>query len=588
MEQKNLILAIVLSLAILFGFQFFYETPRLRQQQAAQQAALQVQQTEQLAQGGVAALPATPGAPSATPSATPSVPGVTAIPPAADRETVLGRAPRIVIEAPRVTGSIALEGGRIDDITLLDYRETVEPSSPHITLLSPIGANNAYYAEFGWTGVDRLTKLPDSKTRWTADRDRLTPSQPVTLAWDNGEGLRFTKTLSLDANFMISVTQRVENTGGASTTLHPFGLVKRNGLPATQGFFILHEGLLGVFNGILREKTYKDLKDDGAKLEEKTKGGWLGITDKYWLVAVIPDAREEVQGRFTHVGGAGEGFQVDYLGAARTLAPGQSIESTHRLFAGAKEVHLLKRYRDEQGVDSFEYAVDWGWFYFLTKPIFAVMEYIYKFVGNFGVAILLLTLLMKAIFYPLANRSYVMMSKMKKLAPAMNEMKEKYGDDRQRINQELMGLYKREKVNPLSGCLPIVLQIPVFFSLYKVLFVTIEMRHAPFYGWIKDLSSPDPTTIANLFGLIPWDAPGFLHLGAWPLIMGATMWLQMKLNPQPADPIQAKVFMVMPIMFTFMLAGFPAGLVIYWAWNNLLSMAQQWSIMRRMGVSVGN
>lgn len=584
MEQKNLILAIVLSLAILFGFQFFYETPRLRQQQEAQQAALRAQQTELLAQGGTAALPAAPGAP--TPSL-PTVPGA-GVPPVADRNAVLERAPRIKIDATRMIGSIALEGGRIDDITLRNYRETVDPTSPQIRLLNPIGAKDAYYAEFGWTGVDRLTKLPDAKTRWTADRDALVTDQPVTLTWDNGEGLKFTKILTLDENFMISVTQRVENTGTASTTLHPFALVKRNGLPSTQGFFILHEGLLGVFNSILREKTYKDLKEDNAKFEEKTKGGWLGITDKYWLVAVVPDPKEEVQGRFTHVGGAGEGFQVDYLGAGRALAPGQSIESSHRLFAGAKEVNLLKRYRDAQGIDSFEYAVDWGWFYFLTKPIFALMEYIYKFVGNFGIAILLLTLVMKAVFYPLANRSYVMMSKMKKLAPAMNEMKEKYGDDRARINQELMQLYKKEKVNPLSGCLPIILQIPVFFSLYKVLFVTIEMRHAPFYGWIKDLSAPDPTTVANLFGLIPWDAPGFLHLGAWPLIMGVTMWLQMKLNPQPTDPIQAKVFMVMPIMFTFMLAGFPAGLVIYWAWNNLLSMAQQWMIMRRMGVSVSN
>jgi YidC/Oxa1 family membrane protein insertase len=587
MEQKNLILAIVLSLAILFGFQFFYETPRLRQQQAAQQAALQAQQTELLAQGGVAALPPAPGV-AAPGSSVPAVPGAPAVALAADRATVLERAPRIKIDATRVTGSIALEGGRIDDVTLRDYRETVDPSSAQIRLLNPIGVKDAYYAEFGWTGVDRQTKLPDSKTRWTADRDALVTDQPLTLTWDNGEGLKFTKVLKLDQNFMISVTQRVENTGATSTTLHPFALVKRNGTPETQGFFILHEGLLGVFNTILREKTYKDLKEDNAKFEEKTKGGWLGITDKYWLVAVIPDPREEVQGRFTHVPGPSEGYQVDYLGAGRAIAPGQSIESSHRLFAGAKEVHILKRYRDEQGVESFEYAVDWGWFYFLTKPIFALMEYIYKFVGNFGIAILLLTLIMKAFFYPLANRSYVMMSKMKKLAPAMNEMKEKYGDDRARINQELMLLYKKEKVNPLSGCLPIVLQIPVFFSLYKVLFVTIEMRHAPFYGWIKDLSAPDPTTVANLFGLIPWEAPGFLHLGAWPLIMGATMWLQMKLNPQPTDPIQAKVFMIMPIMFTFMLAGFPAGLVIYWAWNNLLSMAQQWSIMRRMGVPVSN
>jgi YidC/Oxa1 family membrane protein insertase len=335
---------------------------------------------------------------------------------------------------------------------------------------------------------------------------------------------------------------------------------------------------------VLNEVDYSKVAKVGTIAENST-GGWIGITDKYWLVSLIPDQKAEIKARFVHsVPDNRDRYQADYLGAAREIAPGGTVSTTHRVFAGAKEVKLLGRYRDELGIPRFDDAVDWGWFHFLTKPIFLALDWLYQQVGNFGVAILILTVVIKALFFPLANRSYVMMSRMKTLTPEMTAMRERFGEDRQRLNQEMMALYKKHQVNPLSGCLPIVLQIPVFFSLYKTLFVTIEMRHAPFYGWVKDLSAPDPTTILNLFGLIPWTPLAILDpisIGAWPLLMGFTMFLQQKLNPQPADPIQAKVFMFMPIIFTFMLAHFAVGLVIYWSWNNLLSMAQQWVIMRR-------
>jgi YidC/Oxa1 family membrane protein insertase len=433
---------------------------------------------------------------------------------------------------------------------------------------------------------DRTLAVPDNKTRWTADRTTLTPEQPVTLSWDNGHGLRFSRQYALDRDFMFTVTSRVENTGAQPVTLLPYALIARSGTPPTSGYYILHEGPIAVLNDRLKEIDYKDVVKAGATgVSDSSTGGWLGITDKYWLVSLIPDQKEAIKARFVHSEpDKRDRYQADYLGAEREVAPGSSTTETYRLFAGAKEVKLLARYRDELGILKFDDAVDWGWFYFLTKPIFQALDWIYGMVGNFGIAILILTVAIKALFFPLANRSYVMMSKMKALTPEMTKMRERFGEDKQRLNQEMMALYKRQKVNPLSGCLPIVLQIPVFFSLYKTLFVTIEMRHAPFYGWIHDLSAPDPTTVLNLFGLIPFTPPAILDpisLGAWPIIMGITMFLQQRLNPQPADPVQAKVFMFMPIIFTFMLGRFAVGLVIYWSWNNLLSMAQQWLIMQR-------
>lgn len=591
-QQKNLIIAIAASLIILLGFQYLVEAPRARERQAAlatQQASQPAPQPGaasgdgQAPAGGApsAGGPALPGAltsPGAGPGLAPGAPLAVE----RSRGEILAASPRVAILTPRLIGSINLKGGRIDDLVLSDYHETVDRSSPSIALLNPAGRKDAYYGDFGWWTDQRDMKMPGADTQWTADATELSPGKPVTLSWENGQGLRFTRRYEIDDRYMITVHQQVQNLDAAPLSLLPYALVARAGFPETQGFFILHEGLIGVMNDTLREVGYKDLKGE-AKKEEATTGGWIGLTDKYWLVALIPSAAETVKTTMQHYTAGGvDRFQVDYLGSARHLAAGASVDSTHRLFAGAKEVKTLRDYQDTLNIQRFDYAVDWGWFYFLTRLFFDGLSFINKHIGNFGISILIFTLLLKVVFFPLANKSYVMMGKMKNLGPKMTEMREKYANDRERMNQELMRLYREEKVNPLSGCLPIVLQIPVFFALYKVLFVTIEMRHTPFFGWIRDLSAPDPTTVFNLFGLIPWDPPSMLMLGVWPLIMGATMWVQQKLNPPPPDPIQAKIFAFMPFIFTFMLASFPAGLVIYWAWNNLLSIAQQWLIMRRI------
>jgi len=592
MDQKNLMIAIAISIAILLGFQFLVEAPRRAQQEAAR-IALEQEQARQQAETGATPPAVAPSPREGGPPGTP--PGVTAPPspspgaPAGgargdSRAAAIAAVPRVPIDAKRVHGSISLRGGRLDDLTLADYRETVDPRSPEIVLLSPSVTARPYFVDIGWVGGPGGTApLPGVDTIWQASGGALAPDRPITLTWDNGAGLVFTRTVALDANYMFTITDRVENRGEAPVALFPYSLVSRAPTPETAGFFILHEGLIGVTDGVLREIDYDEIKDSRT-VEQATTGGWIGITDKYWLVSLIPDQAETVKTAFRFSPrNRMDGYQADYLGAERSVPPGGSAEAIHRVFAGAKEVRLLDDYRDRLSILRFDRAIDFGWFYFLTKPIFYVLEYFNRMLGNFGLAILLLTVLIKLAFFPLANKSYRAMSKLKVLQPKMMELRERYGEDKQRLNQEMMALYRKEGANPVSGCLPIIIQIPVFFALYKVLFVTIEMRHAPFYGWIKDLSAPDPTTIFNLFGLIPWDPPYILMIGAWPLIMGVTMFLQQKLNPQPPDPVQAKVFMILPFLFTYLLASFPAGLVIYWAWNNLLSIAQQWVIMRRMG-----
>jgi YidC/Oxa1 family membrane protein insertase len=578
-DQRNLILAIALSIAILLGFQYFYEKPRMDQQKqlAAQQAA----------QAELSAPKPVPGAAPGGLTLPGQVPG-TVSDVTKDRAVLVAEqvaaGARVKIDTPSLHGSINLQGGRIDDLTLATYHETPDPKSAEIVLLAPAGTPEAYYAEFGWVPEDRAVAAPTDKTLWASSGGVLTPTQPLTLTWDNGQGLVFTRSIAVDKDFMFTVTQSVRNTGAAPVRLMPYSLVSRSGTPHTSGYYILHEGPLGVFNGKLNEQKYEDLRKAGT-ISNETTGGWIGITDKYWLVSLVPDQKEKVTARYVHtVVANADRYQTDTLGAVVEVAPGASVEQTARLFAGAKQVHLLDAYADKLGITNFDLAIDFGWFYFLTKPFFYALDFFARVIGNFGIAILMLTICVKAVFFPLANKSYQAMSKMKALQPKMQALREKFGDDQARMNQELMAMYKREKVSPVSGCLPIIIQIPVFFSLYKVLFVTIEMRHAPFFGWIHDLSSPDPTTIFNLFGLIPWTPPSMLHLGLWPIIMGVTMFLQQKMNPAPPDPIQQKVFQFLPIVFTFMLAGFPAGLVIYWAWNNLLSVLQQWTIMRRMGV----
>ncbi len=590
-DNKNLLLAIVLSLAILLGFQaaydfFFPKPPRPQPPQQAQ--TMQPSTPAGPSQGvpvpgaGGAITPGPGGATPATPGATIPATG----PGALRRADILAKAPRLAIKTPSIHGSLALRGARIDDVTLANYRETLDPNSPEIVLFSPPGAADAYFAEAGWIPVGGNVAVPGPETLWTPDQDVLTPEQPVTLSWDNGAGLLFTRTIAVDEHYMFTVTQRVENRGEAPVTLAPYSLISRFGEPPTSGFFILFEGPLGVINGTLKEVSYEDLREEGS-IRLGTTGGWIGITDKYWLSAVIPIQNQPVDMRFVHQKPHDvDQFQVDFVGAQQVVPAGGTIGSESRLFAGAKVVTLIDKYAERYGIERFDLAIDWGWFYFLTRPVFYALSFLNQHIGNFGLAIIALTVLIKLAFFPLANKSYKAMAQMRKLQPEVMRLRERFAEDRTRLNQEMMALYKREKVNPASGCLPIVIQIPVFFALYKVLFVTIEMRHAPFFGWIRDLSAPDPTSIFNLFGLIPWTPPQFLMIGAWPLIMGLTMFLQQKLNPQPPDPIQARIFMILPVVFTFMLAHFPAGLVIYWTWNNILSIIQQWVIMRRQGVSV--
>jgi len=581
-EQKNLILAVVLSVAILVGFQFFYEVPKVEQEQA--------RQAELTASGTTdsSAAPSASNVPSGAPVGGVSLPGSTKMS-AEDavkaRRAIAADPKRIRIDAPGMRGTISTVGARIDDTVLTQYRESLDENSDDIHLLKPVGVPKSYYAEFGWVPEAEGTLVPNAKTVWATDSDTLSPGQPVTLTWDNGAGLTFERTYAIDNQFMFSVTQKVRNSGGAAVTLFPYGLLSRGGTPQTAGFYILHEGPLGVFDETLNEVDYDDLQEDGD-VEVSATGGWIGITDKYWLAALVPAQDEAVKYRFMHmIRQQDDRYQTDYLGSARAIPAGGVVESEVHLFAGAKEVKLLDKYEAEYGIANFDLAVDFGWFYFLTKPFFYALSWLHGMVGNFGIAILVFTVAVKAVFFPLANKSYKSMAKMRELTPKMQALREQYADDKQRLNQEMMGLYKKEKVNPASGCLPIIIQIPVFFALYKVLFVSIEMRHAPFYGWIHDLSAPDPTTLFNLFGLIPWTPPEFIPMiGVWPILMGLTMFLQQRLNPQPADPIQAKVFMFLPIFFTFLLANFPAGLVVYWAWNNLLSIAQQRLIMWRMGV----
>lgn len=601
MDQRNLILAIVLSVSILLGFQVFIEGPRIEEQRALQEAqkAKEAAQTVTPAVPGQAIAPI-PGQPPGqsvvpTPGAVPPgagapVAGQPVAPRSISRNAVVAAEPRIKITTDRVIGSIRLKGALIDDLTLLNYRQTIEKDSPNIVMLSPLGTENPYYAQFGWTSTTTGVTLPTADTVWTADRTTLSVGQPVTLRWTNPEGIEFAQVISIDENFMFAVDQRITNNGNQTAVIHPFGLISLTGMPETEGFWILHEGMIGVFDETLTEVDYDDLPDEPNGIQAVDGAAkWLGITAKYFATSLVPDQKTANNGRFVHTAPGGKDkFQADYLAASQTVAPGQSVAFTTRLFAGAKEVRLLDSYEEKLGVPRFDRMVDFGWFYFLTKPIFYAIDYFYQVLGNFGLAILLLTVLIKLAFFPLANKSYKSMSRLKKLQPKMVEIRERHKDDRQRQNTAMMELYKKEGANPMSGCFPILIQIPVFFALYKVLFVTIEMRHAPFFGWIQDLSAPDPFGLLIGFGLFQWDVPQSLqivNIGIWPIIMGITMFLQQKLNPQPADPMQQKIFMLLPIVFTFLLGSFPAGLVIYWAWNNTLSIAQQWVIMRKMGVS---
>ena len=511
--------------------------------------------------------------------------------------------PRITIESPRLSGSIARLGGRIDSITLLDYREEADEDSPNIVLLQPRDSVRPYFADFGWITAAQGIALPQPDTLWAADKSTVAPGRPVTLRWDNGAGLKFTRKIDIDENFVFTVTQSVLNTTGGPLALTPYARIARfsdatESILPFKPLFIFQDGALGVFGEDYRDADYEDMRDaydarvenprGGADYRYEATGGWMGLTDKYWLVALIPDQQMPFRGSFEYVpvdGGQADSFQTIYEAEVLTVNPGQAVSLTSHLFTGAKEISLLDAYEESLGADRLDLSVDFGPAWFLSKPMFYVIDFFNRATGNFGVAILLLTICVRVLLFPLANKAYASMSRMRKLQPEMIRLRERFKDDKQRMNTELMKLYKEQKANPVAGCLPLLAQIPVFFALYYMLFVTIEMRHAPFFGWIDDLSAPDPMTFITGFGLLEWPVPEFLLVGIWPLIFGATMWLQMKLNPQPMEPIQQKIMMALPIIFLFLFARFPAGLVVYWTWNNVLSIGQQWLIMRRMGIT---
>ena len=568
-DNRNMFTAIALSVLIIFAWQYFYAGPL---QQKAQLEAEQAQKTTQLqAQTGV---PATTAG------------GAVLI----NREEAVASKSRIRIETPDVSGSINLQGAQLDDLQLNRYRETVSPASAKINLLSPDGTANAYFIEQGLVATTGVTaKLPDSKTVWTADASAmLGPDKPVTLTWDNGEGLLFKREISLTDQYVFNVKQTVENKTNASISLLPYARVQRQDTPVVAGWYVFFEGLLGVQNGKLVEAHYSDVAKPGGKVENESAGGWLGFTDKYWATALIPDTKSFVKSTYQHFKvGERDAYQTDYLAKDAIAVPAGGVATYEdHVFAGAKVVDTIENVGTKYNLDKFDLMIDWGWFKPITKPMFYLLQFVQRIVGNFGVAILLVTVLVKLVLFPLANKSYASMSKMKKLQPDMEKIKAQYPDDRMKQQQEIMELYKREKVSPVSGCLPVFIQIPIFFSLYKVILTSLELRHAPFFGWIQDLSAPDPTHLLNLFGLLPFDPPQALAIGIWPILMGITMWVQMRLNPAPTDPIQASLFNWMPLIFTFTLGSFPAGLVIYWSWSNFLSILQQGYIMKKHGVDV--
>jgi len=561
MENKNVLLAVILSTAILIGWSFYFENPEEAQRKRAEiQGKTETQTSAQK----------------------PEAPQSSKINPAKSisRNEALKESDRVLIENKNLSGSISLRGALIDDIILKNYRETLDANSKPIVLLSPKKYEQGYFVESGWATTKSDVKVPDNNSLWQIkEGKKLTTNSPVTLEWNNREGLVFLKKIEIDDKYLFKITEIVRNDKNKAVDLFHYGQITKNAKPTTENFYILHEGLVGVVDKNLKEETYS-----AVEKEKKTyngKSGWFGITDKYWMSAIIPESGKSFKGEYSFTSNYKANFIIS---EPNTIGPQKSTTSNIKIFIGAKEVYPIDDYAEKEKIDRFDLAIDWGWFYFITKPLFFVIDYIFKIVGNFGVAIIILTALVRIVFFPLSNYSFKSMAKMKVLQPEMLRLKELYKDDAKRTQQEMMALYKREKVNPLSGCLPILVQIPIFFAVYKMLFVTLEMRHAPFFGWIKDLSAADPTTIFNLFGLIPWEPPTFLMIGIWPILMGVTMYFQQKLNPAPPDPIQAKIFAWFPFIITIMLASFPSGLVIYWTASNILTMAQQYYIMGKTTV----
>ena len=495
------------------------------------------------------------------------------------REEAMAEEDRILFENDDIKGSISLTGGSIDDLTFKKYTETLN-GKDNVVLLNPKKVKNGYYVKTGWATNNKNIDIPNSKTIWKIEgNNKLSPNSPIKLSWTNDQNIKFEKNISIDNQYLFTVNQSIINNSGKTYNFYPYGQIIRNQAPEVTNFYILHEGLLGVFDDQLIEQDYKDIEEKKYSVNAET--GWLGITDKYWITSLIPEKNKKFRTDFDY----NNKFRANFIETnAIEVGANETKSNKIKIIIAAKEVSVIDGYAESQDISKYDLAIDWGWFYFIVKPLFFAIDYFFRLTGNFGIAIILITICIRIAFFPLANYSFRSMAKMKVLQPEMTRLKELHKEDKMKLQQEMMALYKKEKVNPVSGCLPIFIQIPFFFAIYKMLFVTIEMRHQPFFGWIKDLSERDPTSIFNFFGLIPWDPPSFLLIGAWPVFMGVTMFLQQKLNPTPPDPIQAKIFMFFPLFLTVILAPFPSGLVIYWTINNVLTMAQQYVIMKRTTV----
>jgi len=559
MDLRNVVFAIALSFAVLFGWSVIFETPQIEEQKKLEQT-----------QGSEKTDNKNTDAPS--PNVNIEKEKVLNI----SRDDAIKSVKRVNFENENVKGSISLKGFLIDDILFKKYNTEVN-SNEKVKYLNPSETNDGYFVETGWAASNATnTPLPTKNSIWkVAGNNKLSVGNPVTAEWNNKSGLTFRKRIELDEKFLFKVTQEVQNNSSQRVELYPYAQITRNQDPDVVDFYILHEGFIGVFDEDLQEEGYDDVKE--KKKEYSAGEGWLGITDKYWLTALVPEKNQPFKGEFTYK----NGFKANYIqNKPVVIQPSGSGISESKVFIAAKEVKVIDGYAETEGINKFDLTIDWGWFYFFTKPLFFIMNYLFELTKNFGIAIVLVTAAVRLLFFPLANYSFRSMAKMKILQPELLRLKELHKEDKVKLQQEMMALYKREKVNPLSGCLPILIQIPFFFAIYKMLFISLEMRHQPFFGWIKDLSAQDPTSIFNFFGLIPWDPPSFLIIGAWPIMMGATMYLQQKLNPTPPDPIQAKIFMFFPLFLTIILAPFPSGLVVYWTINNILTIAQQWVIYR--------
>jgi len=558
--MTNLISAIVLSMGIIFGWQYFYDKPRLKALE--QQQKVYTEQVQEFKKNNTQ-LEVT------------------------KEEIPIISSNRILINSEVLSGSISLKGLRFDDLILLKYKQDLSKDSNPVVLFSHSQSEEAYFAEIGWFNNSSDSNLPNSETIWQADGDKLTPDRPINLSWTNKDGVKFFITINIDSDYLFTINQTTENSSNQPISVQYYGLINRKYVEKEKQVNILHQGPIGVIDGRLKEYSFDDLKDKKKEKFSASVVDWVGITDKYWLTSLIPDKMYTYSSNFNYAtkNGAAK-YQVDFISPAKIIGVGEKSTISQKLFAGAKKVDLLDKYEKQYNIKLFDRAIDFGWFYIITKPVFNAMNFFYSYVGNFGVSILIVTVIIKLLMFTLANKSYRSMKKMKNLQPEVERIKSLYADDKMKLNQEIMALYKRQKVNPIAGCLPLVVQIPVFFSIYKVLYVTIEMRQAPFFGWIKDLSVPDPTSIFNLFGLLPYSLPSFLMIGAWPIFMAITMFLQQRMSPDPADPIQAQVMKFMPLVFLIMFSSFPAGLLIYWSWNNILSIIQQYYI-NKLDTNVG-